>query len=279
MSSKELSLVDMRGMADAIAKSRLFPEINTSDRAMTLMLLCQAEGLNPIQALQRYNIIKGKPAKNADAILSDYLASGGKLKWEVYTDSECTATFTHPSTGSIRISWTMDRAKKAGLGDKANWRAYPRQMLKARVISEGVRASNPASCVGLYTPEEVQDFDTNGLGNNGGDNGKQLQEPVALLPPQEVEPKETVSSEECPSSMPEQAPRPEYEKDESKDLNAQFKELKDKLGKDDFYHILRKNKCQSLKDIKTVEQAKAIIRTMENVLEITSTMDGEVVDA
>jgi hypothetical protein len=54
----------------------------------------------------------------------------------------------------------MARAKAAGLGSKDNWKSYPRQMLRARVISEGVRATFPAVLNGMYTPEEVGEFDS-----------------------------------------------------------------------------------------------------------------------
>jgi hypothetical protein len=53
----------------------------------------------------------------------------------------------------------VDDAKRAGVAGKQNWQRYPRQMLRARVVSEGVRAAMPGVVLGLYTPEEVQDFD------------------------------------------------------------------------------------------------------------------------
>jgi len=53
----------------------------------------------------------------------------------------------------------MKRAKQAGLGGKDNWSKYPRQMLRARVLSEGIRATFPGCNTGFYTPEEVQDFE------------------------------------------------------------------------------------------------------------------------
>lgn len=53
----------------------------------------------------------------------------------------------------------MERAKLAGLGGKENWRKFPRQMLSARVISEGVAACYPMATSGLYVPEEVEDFE------------------------------------------------------------------------------------------------------------------------
>ena len=59
----------------------------------------------------------------------------------------------------LEIEWTMDRAKAAGLTGKQTWKQYPRQMLRARVISEGIRTVYPGVAVGIYTPEEVNDFD------------------------------------------------------------------------------------------------------------------------
>src|SRR5207253_3013162 len=45
-----------------------------------------------------------------------------------------------------------------GLAGKDNWKNYPRQMLTARVISEGIRTVLPGVVAGVYTPEENQDF-------------------------------------------------------------------------------------------------------------------------
>jgi hypothetical protein len=53
----------------------------------------------------------------------------------------------------------MQRAKEAGLTGKDNYKKFPRQMLRARVISEGVRAVYPGVLQGMYTPEEVGEFD------------------------------------------------------------------------------------------------------------------------
>jgi hypothetical protein len=54
----------------------------------------------------------------------------------------------------------MEQAKRAGLATKDVWKQYPRAMLRARVVSEGIRTIFPGVLGGLYTPEEVQDFDT-----------------------------------------------------------------------------------------------------------------------
>jgi len=69
------------------------------------------------------------------------------------------ATFIHPQGGSLTVDWDMQRAKEAGLTGKDNYKKFPRQMLRARVISEGVRAVYPGVLQGMYTPEEVGEFD------------------------------------------------------------------------------------------------------------------------
>lgn len=159
MSSTDLIPVQsLERMAAALANSKLFGITNV-DQALALMLVAQAEGLHPATAARDYHIIQGRPALKADAMLARYLNSGGKVEWHEHTDLKVTATFTHPAGGALKIEWDMERAKKAGLGGKDMWAKYPRQMLRARVISEGIRATNPAVAVGVYTPEEVHDMD------------------------------------------------------------------------------------------------------------------------
>jgi hypothetical protein len=148
---------DLQKMADAIAASKLFGTMN-GEQALALMLVAQAEGLHPATVARDYHIIQGRPALKADAMLARYLNSGGKVEWHDHTDEKVSATFSHPNGGKLDISWDMERAKKAGLAAKDMWSKYPRQMLRARVISEGIRATNPAVASGIYTPEEVQDF-------------------------------------------------------------------------------------------------------------------------
>lgn len=154
----QYSVPDIEKMAVAIAKSNLFG-IKTPDQAMALMLIAQAEGRHPIEAARDYNIIQGRPAKTAEAMLRDFLSQGGKVEWHMLNDTKADATFSHPAGGSLRIDWDMARAKAAGIGGKDNWSKYPRQMLRSRVISEGVRSVCPAATSGMYVPEEVKDFD------------------------------------------------------------------------------------------------------------------------
>lgn len=147
---------DMERMAKAFAASKLFGVQNV-EQALALCLVAQAEGRHPASAAQDYHIIQGRPAKKADAMLRDFLSAGGKVEWHTLTDEQADATFSHPSGGSARIDWTFKRASTAGIANPM-WKKYPRQMLRSRVVSEGVRTVCPGATSGMYVPEEVQDI-------------------------------------------------------------------------------------------------------------------------
>ena len=144
-------------MANHFVKSGLFG-IRKIEEAVSLMIIAQAEGRHPGTVASEYHIIQGRPALKADAILARFQSAGGRVEWHEYTDECVCGTFSHPAGGSLKVDWDMTRAKAAGLGGKDNWKKYPRQMLRARAISDGVRGVYPAVLQGFYTPEEVQDF-------------------------------------------------------------------------------------------------------------------------
>ena len=160
MAIQPMALGDVERMGDVLARSRMFGFKNTEE-AVALMLMAQAEGNHPAKAAQEYHVIQGRPALKADAMLARFQAAGGVVEWEKVTDEVVSAYFSHPTAcpKPVLVDWTMERAKTARLTGKDNWSKYPRQMLKARVISEGVRMTFPGVTVGLYTPEEVMQFD------------------------------------------------------------------------------------------------------------------------
>jgi hypothetical protein len=152
------SYEQIKEMAHYFARSNMFG-VSTPEQAFSLLMIAQAEGLHPARALQEYHVIKNKPSLRADAMLGRFQRAGGKVKWIKHEDDGVTAEFTHDASGTTSVSWDMDRAKRAKVTGNDTWSKYPRQMLRARVISEGVRLSYPACILGFYTPEEVSDFD------------------------------------------------------------------------------------------------------------------------
>ncbi len=159
MSNAMVAIGEIERLATVMVKSRLFG-VETVEQAMSLMMIADAEGRHPALAARDYHVIKGRPALKADAMLARFQQAGGVVSWTKYTEAEVTGEFSHPQSSPtpIAITWTFEQAKKIGLTGKDNWRNYPRAMLRARVISEGVRTVYPGISVGVYTVEEVQDF-------------------------------------------------------------------------------------------------------------------------
>ena len=155
--SNLVPFTEVQQMAEVAAGSKMFGFKNPQE-AMAIMLLCQAENLHPAVAMRDYHVIQGRPALKADAMLARFQQAGGSVNWKDYTDEKVTGVFSHPAGGTLEVSWTLAKAKAIGIANKDNWRNYPRAMLRARVASEGIRSVYPGCVVGVYTPEEVQDF-------------------------------------------------------------------------------------------------------------------------
>lgn len=147
---------DLERMARAFSASKLFG-VKTPEEALALCLIAQSEGRHPASAAQDYHIINGRPAKKAESMLRDFIASGGSVEWHGLDDTKADATFSHPSGGTVRITWDMARASKAGINNPM-WKKYPRQMLRSRVVSEGVRTVCPGATSGMLVIEEAQDL-------------------------------------------------------------------------------------------------------------------------
>jgi len=145
---------EVNKMAVAITKSGMFGFKN-ENQAITLMLLAQSEGISPVSALQMYDIINGKPALKSTEVLSRFQKSGGKVEWIETNATVAKGKFTHPQGGSITISWDMERANKAQLTSKDNWKKHPDQMLRARCVTEAVRAIYPACLNNMHIADEI----------------------------------------------------------------------------------------------------------------------------
>lgn len=185
------SIAEIEKLAEAVARSRMFG-ITTKEQALVLMAIAQAEGRHPAEAARDYSIIQGKPSKTSEAMMRDFLHAGGRVEWHQLTDDAADATFSHPQGGTIRILWDTARAAKAGLASKDMWRKYPRQMMRSRCVSEGVRTVCPSATSGFYVPEEVRDMPATALPEGPSDTTADLDQFAAVAgdaePPPEWDP-------------------------------------------------------------------------------------------
>lgn len=174
--ARQFSLEEVRYMAEATAKSDMYGL--SQSQAFVLMMIAESERLHPVQALRRFHIVEGKPSMRADAMQAEFQRHGGRLRWVKSNAEECEAEFWHPvyhpDVFTVRVTLKELVASEVAMqwpkrkeGEpkpthkvlKNTYKQFPRQMLRARVISEGVRAIDPGVVVGIYTPEEVSDFD------------------------------------------------------------------------------------------------------------------------
>lgn len=151
------SFDEINSMAEAIVASKLWGQ-TTVPQVIALMLMAEAEGRHVASAMQDYVVISGKPSLKAEAMLGRFQRAGGHVRWTHMTDEKVAAIFSHPQCDPVEIEWDMPRARQALLTNQM-WKKYPRQMLRARVISEGVRTAYPGALGGMYAPEEVIDFE------------------------------------------------------------------------------------------------------------------------
>jgi hypothetical protein len=159
MSNNLIPYADMEQMAQAMVKSNLFG-MKDVNQVIALGLVAQADGMPFASAFRDYDIILGRPALKSASMQARFQAAGGKVEWKVYTDDEVTGIFSHPNGGTLELTWTIEQAQRIGLvKPNSGWSKYPRAMLRARCLSEGIRTVFPGCLGNMYAPEEVIDFE------------------------------------------------------------------------------------------------------------------------
>lgn len=156
-----LDIQDVYYLAQEVAKSRLFAGFENTSQAFTLMMICQSEGLHPMQALKRYDVIDGRPALKSAALQAEFLARGGSIKILHLDDDKAGAVFSHPRLAPEPIErWctfkqfenTYAKGKDGSL--KKNWRNSRSDMLWARLVSF-VRKIDPGIATGIPFGDDV----------------------------------------------------------------------------------------------------------------------------
>lgn len=93
---------------------------------------------------------------------------------------EETIVRTMKDADAKRTSMSWDKENKAWK-KKHVWQANPRQMLTARVITEGVRLIAPGVVAGIYAPEEIEDSKESFLQDAGASSPHDLESMRSIL--------------------------------------------------------------------------------------------------
>jgi hypothetical protein len=152
------NFAELQALAQHFAKSGLFADTREATQALVKIQAGTEIGIKPFAAMSGIHIIKGKPSIGS-GIIAAKIKSSLKYDYRVveHTDKVCKIEFFELENGkkvSIGISvMELETLRKAG---SQNLDKYPRNMLFARSISNGLRFYCPDvfECA-VYTPDEM----------------------------------------------------------------------------------------------------------------------------
>jgi hypothetical protein len=206
----EFAMVPVKDVNDIATIGKWFAEsgmfgCTNEGQGMVLAMTCMSEKISPLKFKQTYHLIDGSPSMRADAMLAKFAERGGRFKviekspkraaiQLVTKDNDQTFSMTIEEAMAEPFPWTKDKQGNKIL--KKNWSTPFMQMcmIWSRVISNGVRTLDPGVNMGVYTPEEVQDFSNNEVIDITTQTikpmkGEKKAAPAAVVPPSVTEPK------------------------------------------------------------------------------------------
>lgn len=153
------SVDDASRLANAMASSGYFQDAKSASQSLVKIMAGHELGFGAFASMAGVHIIQGKPAIGAN-LMAAAVKAKGKYNYRVneMTDTKCVITFMERNGEkweNIGVSsFTIEDAQKAGT---KNIDKYPRNMLFARAMSNGVKWYTPDIFMGapVYTPEEL----------------------------------------------------------------------------------------------------------------------------
>lgn len=149
------SIDDVERAALAMSKSGYFADAAQQAQAIVKILAGQELGFGAFASMTGVHIIQGKPTFSAN-LMAAAVKRSGKYNYRIreITDTVCEIEFFEDGKPAGISRFTVEDAKRAGT---KNLDKYPRNMLFARAMSNGVRWFAPDIFGGTpaYTPEEL----------------------------------------------------------------------------------------------------------------------------
>lgn len=120
-----------------------------------------AIGLDPMSAVRSIYVVSGTPGLYARSMVAVAMSKGHKIWTEETTDEAVTVAGQRRGSDVVeRVTWTIERARKAGYTSNAKYSTDPQAMLWARAAGDVARRIAPDALAGLdYSVEELQVID------------------------------------------------------------------------------------------------------------------------
>lgn len=159
------SMQELAVAGEFIAQSGMFGKLNNA-AGFVIAVTCYQQGISLIDFMRTYHPpVDGKLSMKADAMAAAFRNKGARYTIIENSVTRAAAEFEFEGQ-KVKFEYTMDDAKRIGdcfKGDgrtfKDNWVKRPEDMLWARMVSRAVRRLCPEVNAGMYSPEEVADFD------------------------------------------------------------------------------------------------------------------------
>jgi len=160
---KRNSLAEKVQLAQIMSKSNIIPKISkdkpySAEDIVSLFLIGERLGVDPIAALSGIWIVEGRPSVSARLCRALILKHGHKWRVEHWDAQSIKVTVTRKNDEPQTFEYTMKEAAHAGLTNRKTWQQHPRPMLMAAITRRIVDAVFPDLFLGM-TAYEQEEFD------------------------------------------------------------------------------------------------------------------------
>lgn len=148
--------------AKFITETANCPDIyrNKPNDAAAAIIRGTSLGFDPDGALEAFFVIKGKTGMYARAQIAVAEKSGCTVWEDSASDEAVTWCGTRPGSDKVEsVTWTMERAKRAGYATNGRYKTNATEMLRAKCQAELARILAPGALMGLYSEQEPAAFE------------------------------------------------------------------------------------------------------------------------
>ena len=166
MSEKSLVVADFlqepMALGEVFASSGLFKDIKTASQAVVKIMAGKELGLTPFQSMASIYMVSDKLSLTSNA-MSSLIKKSKRYDYSVVKldETNCEIDFFENFGDEKKILgrsvFNLKDAARCGLVNKDTFKAYPKNMLFARALTNGARFYCPDAMCGYYVVEEMDD--------------------------------------------------------------------------------------------------------------------------